>query len=217
LAKELAWASAKFMDLSSNPVGHVKIYSELGEGTAVKIYLPRIHSAMDAAEEEEEVREPAQGDGKETILVAEDDEDVRTYLIETLRDLNYRALRAIDAVSALGLLEQIDIRIDLLLTDVILPGMNGRELAKKAQSIRPNLRVLFMTGYSRNAIVHQGRLDPGVELIQKPISQEQLAARIRGSNAPPAISLSFCSPARRSLSGRRPRARRSTSASFQST
>ena len=134
---------------------------------------------MDAAEENEEVREPAQGDSKETILVAEDDEDVRAYLIETLRDLNYRALRAIDAVSALGLLEQTDIRIDLLLTDVVLPGMNGRELAKRALNIRPGLKVLFMTGYSRNAIVHQGRLDPGVELIQKPITQDQLATRIR--------------------------------------
>jgi two-component SAPR family response regulator len=71
------------------------------------------------------------------------------------------------------------VQIDLLLTDVVLPGMNGRELATKAQSIRPGLIVLFMTGYSRNAIVHQGRLDPGIELIQKPITQDQLATRIR--------------------------------------
>jgi CheY-like chemotaxis protein len=159
--------------------GQVKIYSELGEGTTVKLYLPRVLGTMDAAREEEEAGEPAQGDGKETILVVEDDEDVRAYLIETLRDLNYRALRAIDSVSALGLLEQTDIPIDLLLTDVVLPGMNGRELARKAQSIRPDLRVLFMTGYSRNAIVHQGRLDPDLELIQKPITQEQLATRVR--------------------------------------
>jgi PAS domain S-box-containing protein len=159
--------------------GHVKIYSEIGEGTTVRIYLPRVAGAADAAHEEEEAGEPAQGDGGETILVVEDDEDVRAYLIETLRDLNYRALRAIDSVSALGLLEQTDIRIDLLLTDVVLPGMNGRELAKRAQNIRPGLKVLFMTGYSRNAIDHQGRLDPDVELIQKPITQDRLAARIR--------------------------------------
>ena len=77
------------------------------------------------------------------------------------------------------MLERPDIHIDLLLTDVVLPGMNGRELARRAQVIRPGLKVLFMTGYSRNAIVHQGRLDPDVELIQKPITQDQLANRIR--------------------------------------
>jgi len=88
-------------------------------------------------------------------------------------------LCAHDAVSALGLIEQGDILIDLLLTDVVLPGMNGRQLAQQAQNRRPGLKVLFTTGYSRNAIVHQGRLDPGVAMIQKPITQEGLAARIR--------------------------------------
>jgi CheY-like chemotaxis protein len=110
--------------------------------------------------------------------VVEDDRDVRAYLVELLRDLNYRVLSAHDAVSALGLIEG-DVRIDLLLTDVVLPGMNGRELAEQAKNRRPNLKVLFTTGYSRNAIVHQGRLDPGVAMIQKPITQDALAARIR--------------------------------------
>jgi CheY-like chemotaxis protein len=96
-----------------------------------------------------------------------------------LRDLNYRVLSAHDAVSALGLIEAGDIRIDLLLTDVVLPGMNGRQLAEQAKKKRPDLKVLFTTGYSRNAIVHQGRLDPGVAMIQKPITQDGLAARIR--------------------------------------
>jgi len=111
--------------------------------------------------------------------VVEDDEDVRAYLVETLRRLNYQVLRAADAAAALEFLQQRDLRVDLLLTDVAMPGMNGRELAKRADALRPGLKVLYVTGYSRNAIVHQGRLDPGVELIQKPITQEALAGRAR--------------------------------------
>jgi PAS domain S-box-containing protein len=159
--------------------GHIKIYSEAGEGTTVKIYLPRFLQEIDQRDEEEQGAEAVEGPGHETILVVEDDRDVRAYLVEVLRDLNYRVLSAHDAVSALGLIKQGDIRIDLLLTDVVLPGINGRQLVEQAQNRRPGLKVLFTTGYSRNAIVHQGRLDPGVAMIQKPITQEGLAARIR--------------------------------------
>jgi CheY-like chemotaxis protein len=134
---------------------------------------------MDRRDEEEQAADAVEGSGHETILVVEDDRDVRAYLVEVLRDLNYRVLSAHDAVAALGLIEEGDIRIDLLLTDVVLPGTNGRQLAEQAQNRRPGLKVLFTTGYSRNAIVHQGRLDPCVEMIQKPITQEGLAARIR--------------------------------------
>jgi CheY-like chemotaxis protein len=88
---------------------------------------------------------------------------VRAYLVETLRRLNYQVLRAADAAAALEFLQQRDLRVDLLLTDVVMPGTNGRELAKRADALRPGLKVLYVTGYSRNAIVHQGRLDPGVE------------------------------------------------------
>ena len=158
--------------------GHIKIYSELSEGTTVKIYFPRL--IIDAATQpEDDSIERVPGEHGETILVVEDDEDVRTYLVEPLRELDYRVLRARDFVAALEFLQQRDTRIDLLLTDVVLPGMNGRELSRKAQSLRPGLKVLFMTGYSRNAVVHQGRLDADVELIQKPITQDQLSARIR--------------------------------------
>lgn len=157
--------------------GHIKIYSEPREGTTVKIYLPRI-SVDAAAEPEDDSTEQVPAERGETILVVEDDDDVRAYLVETLHDLDYRVLRAHDSVAALEFLQQ-NTRIDLLLTDVVLPGMNGRELSRKAQSLRPGLKVLFMTGYSRNAIVHQGRLDTDVELIQKPITQDQLSARIR--------------------------------------
>jgi PAS domain S-box-containing protein len=158
--------------------GHVKIYSEVGQGTTVKIYLPRLQ-AEGALDEGHDRHEPAQGERGETILLVEDDDDVRAYLVETLRDLDYSVLPAHDAISGLGYIKQVDTRIDLLLTDVVLPGMSGRELAHQAQLVRPSLKVLFMTGYSRNAVVHQGRLDPGVQLIQKPITQDQLAARIR--------------------------------------
>jgi CheY-like chemotaxis protein len=158
--------------------GHVKIYSEVGQGTTVKIYLPRLQ-AEGTLDEGDDRHEPAQGERGETILLVEDDEDVRAYLVETLRELDYSVLPAHDAISGLGYVKQVDTRIDLLLTDVVLPGMSGRELAHQAQLMRPGLKVLFMTGYSRNAVVHQGRLDPGVQLIQKPITQDQLAARIR--------------------------------------
>jgi CheY-like chemotaxis protein len=158
--------------------GHVKIYSEAGQGTAVKIYLPRLQSEV-VLDQEDAEHDPVPGEPGETILVVEDDADVRAYLVETLRDLDYRVLRAQDSNAALGFIEQTDIRISLMLTDVVLPGMSGRDLAREAQRLRPSLKVLFMTGYSRNAIVHQGRLDPGVELVQKPVTQEQLATRIR--------------------------------------
>jgi CheY-like chemotaxis protein len=133
--------------------GHIKIYSEVGEGTSVKIYLPRLLQDIDRREEETQPAEAVEGPGNETILVVEDDRDVRAYLVELLRDLNYRVLSAHDAISALGLIETGDIRIDLLLTDVVLPGMNGRQLAEQAKNRRPDLVVLFTTGYSRNAIV----------------------------------------------------------------
>jgi PAS domain S-box-containing protein len=158
--------------------GHVKIYSEPGEGTTIKIYLPRTNAEA-STEHEDRTKAPVQGQRGETILVVEDDDDVRSYLMEILDDLNYNGLRARDSVSALRILEQADIHVDLLLTDVVLPGANGRELAHHARALRPGLKILFMTGYSRNAIVHQGRLDPGVELMQKPITRGQLALRLR--------------------------------------
>jgi PAS domain S-box-containing protein len=158
--------------------GHLKLYSEPGVGTCVKAYLPRC-DAVDDLHRQETRAEATQGDPKETILLVEDNDDVRAYLIETLCDLKYSVLPARDAASALDVIENADIAIDLLLTDIVLPGLNGRELARKAQQLREGLKVLFMTGYSRNAIVHQGRLDRDVELVQKPVTQAVLAARIR--------------------------------------
>jgi PAS domain S-box-containing protein len=159
--------------------GHLKIYSEQGEGTTVKIYLPRYTGEAHPDDQEDSDTAEVEGHVGETILIVEDDPDVRTYLVEALRDLNYRTLNAPDAAVALRIIERQDTRIDLLLSDVVLPGMNGRELMAEARCHRPKLKVLFMTGYSRNAIVHQGRLDPGIEMIQKPMSQRELARRIR--------------------------------------
>jgi CheY-like chemotaxis protein len=159
--------------------GHVKIYSEPGQGTTIKMYFPRLVRGEEPADQglDELI---AEGEENETILVVEDDADVRTYLAEALRDLNYRVVTTPNATAALTLLEHDGRRFDLLLTDVVMPGMNGRELGRRAQALRSDLPVLYMTGYSRNAVTHQGRLEEGVELLQKPVSRAQLANRIRG-------------------------------------
>jgi CheY-like chemotaxis protein len=122
--------------------------------------------------------EPTAMGNRETILVVEDDPDVRSYVTEALTTLNYIVREACDAEAALAVLHETD-SVDLLLTDVVMPGMNGRALAEAATRNRGDLKVLYMTGYSHNAIVHHGRLDPGVSLIQKPFSQNALALRVR--------------------------------------
>jgi CheY-like chemotaxis protein len=158
--------------------GHVRIYSEVGQGTTIKMYFPRLNAPND--ELPESADEPiAEAETSETILIVEDDADVRTYLAEVLRNLNYRVITAQNAQAALTMLLQEDRRVDLLLTDIVMPGINGRELGRRAHTMRPQLPILYMTGYSRNAVVHHGRLDEGVELLQKPVSQAQLAAQVR--------------------------------------
>ena len=104
---------------------------------------------------------------------------LRSYLSEALRSLGYSVVASAHAQGALAILSRNSARIDLMLTDVVMPGMNGRDLGRRAQEIRPGLRVLYMSGYSRNAVVHQGRLDDGIELLQKPITQTHLASRVR--------------------------------------
>ena len=157
--------------------GHVRVYSEPGHGTTVKIYLPRLMGEIQPGR-----TEPTSTAGKslgETILVVEDDADVRSYIVAVLRDLDYEVLEAHDAATAFKLVERRGGRIDLLLSDIVLPGATGRELVRKLHARWPALKVLYMTGYSRNAIVHQGRLDADVEVIQKPVVQAELAERIR--------------------------------------
>ena len=156
--------------------GHVKIYSESGEGTTIKLYLPR-RDGNEAAHSADEPVSSERGRA-ETILIVEDDDGVRQYASEILRDLNYQIIEAKDSATALRLLDA-DKKFDLLLTDVVLPGKNGRELATEVERRRPGTKVIFMTGYSRNAIVHHGRLDPGTALIQKPLIERVLAQKIR--------------------------------------
>ena len=158
--------------------GHVKIYSEINEGTTVKLYFPRVHAAV-SHDETEETEVVARGSANETILVVEDDPDVRGYSCDMLRELGYNILEAENGAAGLKVLDAHP-HIKLLFTDVGLPGgMNGRQLADEARRRRPQLRVLFTTGYARNAIVHDGRVDPGVELITKPYAQAALSMKLR--------------------------------------
>jgi CheY-like chemotaxis protein len=157
--------------------GHVKIYSEPGEGTTVKIYLkrnfgeeqeaPEPQSAVDAA------RRPT-----ETVLVVEDDERVRIGTVDALRELGYVVVHAGSAAEALKKLAEYP-DVALLFTDIVMPAMNGRKLAEEALAGRPGLKVLFTTGFTRNAVVHNGVLDPGVNFIAKPFTLDQLAAKLR--------------------------------------
>jgi CheY-like chemotaxis protein len=158
--------------------GHVKIYSEPGEGTTVRIYLPRLH-ADDAVTELEPVAKIARGHDNETVLVVEDEAEVRAYTGGILRELGYTVLEAPNGKIALDMLERHP-EIELLFTDVGLPGgMNGGQLADAARQQRRALKVLFTTGYARNATVHDGRLDPSVQLITKPFTYAALAGKVR--------------------------------------
>ncbi|MYN41706.1 PAS domain-containing protein [Duganella sp. FT109W] len=156
--------------------GHVKIYSEPGNGTTVKLYLPRSTEAEDAPLAPEA---RAIVGGKETILVAEDDEGVRATVVELLTELGYQVLKANDAASALSIIDS-GMQIDLLFTDVVMPGpLRSPDLARKARERQPGMAVLFTSGYTENAIVHGGRLDAGVDLLGKPYTREALARKIR--------------------------------------
>ncbi|WP_426699964.1 PAS domain S-box protein [Rhodanobacter sp. Col0626] len=156
--------------------GHVKIYSEVGQGTTVKIYLPR---SMETEEQPAAATVELMRGGTESILVVEDDEAVRDTAVSLLRNLGYSVLEAPDARSALSVV-QSGVKLDLLFTDVVMPGpMRSPELAAKARERIPGLAVLFTSGYTENAIVHGGRLDEGVELLSKPYTQEALARKVR--------------------------------------
>lgn len=157
--------------------GHVKIYSEVGAGTTVKLYLPRATSEPSVPVPGLDEAQPATG--SETILVVEDDGLVRHHVTDLLAGLGYRVLTADSGETALEVLRGGE-EVDLMFTDVVMPGgMNGRELAERARALRPDLPILFTSGYARNAIVHHGRLDPGVHLLVKPYRRQELAAKVR--------------------------------------
>ncbi|HEX7822584.1 MAG TPA: CHASE3 domain-containing protein [Sphingobium sp.] len=160
-------------------LGHIKIYSEMGAGTTIKIYLPR-HVGVDAAQAAQRVEETELplGEVGEIVLVVEDEANVRRMSVDALRDLGYTVIHAEDGHRALAKLDSHP-GISMLFTDVIMPGMTGRELVDKARVQRPDLRVLYTTGYTRNAIVHSGVVDHDVHFLSKPFTIAALARKVR--------------------------------------
>ncbi len=157
-------------------LGHVKIYSEPGTGTTVKIYLPRLPHA--AEEIKRTMPAVIYGEASELVLVVEDDPLMRNLSSDTLRELGYSVLESENAADALAQLDE-NPHVKLLFTDVVMPEMNGKKLSEEALKRRPDLKVLFTTGYTRNAVVHGGVLDPGVNFISKPFTVRQLASKVR--------------------------------------
>ncbi|THK41342.1 PAS domain S-box protein [Methylophaga sp. SB9B] len=159
-------------------LGHINIYSERGQGTTIRLYLPRSPVEISTADNPPAL--PIQPKtGKEHILVVEDDDLVRSYVISQLEFIGYQVISASNGQEAMEII-QSDAHIDLLFTDVVMPGgISGRDLSDKAQRIRPQLKVLFTSGYTENSIVHHGRLDPGVMLLSKPYSRDELSTKIR--------------------------------------
>jgi signal transduction histidine kinase/CheY-like chemotaxis protein len=159
-------------------LGHVKIYSEIGSGTTVKLYLPRFHGPEEPAIAVKQDKPLQIGRPEEVVLVVEDEAQVRHLSVEALRELGYTVLQAPNAVTALRVLDE-QAGVTLLFTDIVMPDMNGRKLADEALRRKPGLKVLYTTGYTNNAIIHNGVLDPGVHLITKPFSLEQLGTKVR--------------------------------------
>jgi PAS domain S-box-containing protein len=159
--------------------GHMKIYSEVGVGTTMKIYLPRAYSSDDMAEHKKDSAIP-HGFPGEIILLVEDDASVREVHARMLEELGYTVIGVDGPVAALAILDQRS-DVGLLFTDIVLAPMNGRKLADEARSRRPDLPVVFTTGYSRNAVVHNGVLDPGVIFLQKPATIGDLARKVRAA------------------------------------
>ena len=157
--------------------GHVKIYSEIGEGTTIKIYLPRLKGGLEESTGDAAQQPLPLGD-LEVVLIVEDEETVRRFTVEALNELGYRVFEAESAAAALRILDAHP-EIVLLFTDIVMPDINGAKLAEEARRRRPDLKVLFTTGYTRNAVVHNGVLDPGVEMIGKPFTLDALAIKLR--------------------------------------
>lgn len=156
--------------------GHVRVYSELGRGTTVKLFVPRFQGELEQITDLE-IADTPRGAG-ETVMVVEDDTSVRMIVTEVLGEIGYGAIEAIDAKTAIPIL-QSDQRIDLLISDVGLPGLNGRQLAEIARQSRPDLKILFITGYAQNAAVRAGFLDHGMDMMTKPFAVDALATKIR--------------------------------------
>ncbi|RYZ12717.1 MAG: response regulator, partial [Comamonadaceae bacterium] len=157
--------------------GHVKHYSEPGRGTTAKLYLPRHHGAAESPAGPPQIEPAHHTDEGETLLVVEDEPVVRTLVVDLLHGLGYRTVEAADGAAALRILHS-EQRVDLMVSDVGLPLMNGRQVYDAARLTRPDLKVLFMTGYAENATLANGFLEPGMEMITKPFAMEKLATKV---------------------------------------
>ncbi|MFQ8433544.1 ATP-binding protein [Amaricoccus sp. W119] len=164
--------------------GHIRAYSEVGHGTTFRLYLPRFWGAETPAVRRAATAVTGAQPG-ETILVVEDEENLRRHSVDALRELGYEVLQAASGAEPLALIAS-GAPVTLLFTDIVMPGMTGRELADRALAISPRLRVLYTTGYTRNAIVHNGVLDPGTHFLPKPFGLDQLAAKVREALNTPA-------------------------------
>jgi CheY-like chemotaxis protein len=158
--------------------GHIDIYSEPGQGTTIKLYLPRFLGVADSVTESQTGNMIPRGAVQQIILVAEDEEEVRRSTADMLRELGYTVMAADSAAAALRVLDEHP-DLTLLFTDVVMPDMNGRKLAEEARRRKPDLKVLYTSGYPRNAILHNGVLIAGVQFISKPFTLEQLALKMR--------------------------------------
>ena len=156
--------------------GFIQVYSEVGHGTTFRIYLPRVEGE---SKRRAVPPAPLAATGTETVLVVEDEPAIRRIVVRALRDVGYHVLEATDAEDALRIADTVPDRIDMLITDVVMPGIGGRELAERFATARPDAAVLFVSGYTRNAIVHHGVLDEGIEFLQKPFGPAELQARVR--------------------------------------
>ncbi|MGH9762694.1 MAG: response regulator, partial [Blastocatellia bacterium] len=159
--------------------GYVWVYSEPGRGTSFKVYLPRIQEEKPATKREHDVEPRSMARGSETILLAEDEKGVRELSREYLQMNGYTVLEAEDGHMALELASMHAGPIELLMTDVVMPGISGRELAQRIGRIRPGIKVLYMSGYTDQAVVHQGVLEADAVLLQKPFTVTTLAAKLR--------------------------------------
>jgi CheY-like chemotaxis protein len=157
--------------------GHIEVYSEPGQGSTFKVYLPRVEAELD--EPERRAPEPESLRGDEVLLLVEDDETIRRVVRESLEQLGYKVLEAADGHEAMIRFKHRTRPVQLLITDVIMPGMSGPELAEMILAIQPQLSVLFVSGYTDRALVHQGLRRPGTAFLQKPFSPEALARRVR--------------------------------------
>ena len=159
--------------------GQARIYSEPSQGAMVCLYLPRHHGEATMDDDASGATEAPRAQQGETVLVVDDEPTVRMLVSEVLQDLGYTAIEAVDGQAGLKILRS-DVRLDLLVTDVGLPGgMNGRQVADAGRAMRPNLKVLFITGYAENAVLSHGHLDPGMHVMTKPFAMETLASRIK--------------------------------------